>query len=109
MAAEEFLTSTPSDDAVAAAVGEGLLDAGPLDVDNATLDIDGDGILDTVVGSFHSGHEAAMFVATDTDQDGTADSLKIVSGTGEYESFRYEVDATGQTRWHETDQGKLAD
>jgi len=109
MAAEEFLTPSSRDDAVAMAVSGGFLDAGPLDMDQATLDVDGDGILDTVVDSLHIGHEAAMFVATDIDQDGIADSLKIISGTGEYETFEYEADATGQSRWHEVDRGKLAE
>ncbi|MCE5287826.1 MAG: hypothetical protein LLG14_01120 [Nocardiaceae bacterium] len=108
MPAEEFLHPTSHDDAIASAIGDGYLDAGPLDMDHATIDVDGDGILDTVVGSLHIGHEAAMFVATDTDQDGTADTLKIVGGNGEFSSFEYEADATGH-RWHEVDRGKLAE
>ena len=109
MAAEEFLTPSSHDDVVAGAVSGGFLDAGPLDMDQATLDVDGDGILDTVVDSFHTGHEAAMFVATDTDQDGTADTLKVINGSGAYTSYEYEADATGHPRWHEVDRGKLAE
>ncbi|MFD4366741.1 DUF6802 family protein [Rhodococcus sp. NPDC058521] len=68
-----------------------------------TLDIDGDGILDSV--SFQSGD--AMIVATDMDGDGTADNVTMVHEDGEYEAWEFHRGEDGQPHWEQTDQGAL--
>jgi hypothetical protein len=83
----------------------GLGDLGALDLRNPTVDLDGDGVLDTVT---LTGADS-LFVVTDTDLDGVADEVTAVDDTGEFASWRYEVGADGADGWTETDHGRVGE
>lgn len=77
-----------------------------------TADLDGDGILDTVVAGsevFDGGRSGggALVVATDTDLDGHADRLTAIEDDGEYGVWELHRDPDGTTRWTRVDRGNM--
>ncbi len=79
-----------------------------------TADLDGDGILDTVVAD-SAATEVGIFagegllVATDTDLDGYTDRLTAIEDDGEYGVWELHRELDGTTRWTRVDQGNLSD
>lgn len=78
-------------------------DSGAIPLTGLTHDIDGDGILDTVI--FDSGH--SVVIASDMDSDGSADHLTMIQGSGEYASWEFRRDSEGVVHWEQTDDGIL--
>lgn len=78
-------------------------DAGDLALTGPTVDLDGDGVLDTRV----FGDDAGVTVATDVDGDGFVDHLTRVARDGAYAAWEPTRDADGTVRWQRTDDGAL--
>ncbi|MFC9789768.1 DUF6802 family protein [Rhodococcus sp. NPDC127528] len=78
-------------------------DAGELELHDPTVDLDGDGILDSrsVAG------EAGVTIASDLDGDGFADHVTTVEQDGEYAAWEAHRDPDGALRWERTDHGRL--
>ncbi|MFD6858822.1 DUF6802 family protein [Rhodococcus sp. NPDC060086] len=74
------------------------------DTVDATSDLDGDGIRDTV--AFDNGH-GALVVATDTDLDGVTDRLTAVADDGEFGVWEFHREPDGTPRWDRIDEGTI--
>ncbi len=84
--------------------------AGWADTADATSDLDGDGVRESVVfdGAVLGGDAAGvLIVATDTDLDGTTDRLATVADDGEYGVWEFRRADDGTARWVRTDEGSL--
>ncbi|MGW0040323.1 DUF6802 family protein [Rhodococcus sp. NPDC003348] len=83
------------------------VESGPADGDivlfDPTVDLDGDGILDTRAFADADG----VTVVSDLDGDGRADHLTRVEGDGGYAAWEPRRDADGTVRWDRTDLGQL--
>jgi hypothetical protein len=79
----------------------GLGDLGAVDLHHPSVDLDGDGVLDSAT---LTGHDS-LLVITDTDLDGTADELTVVDDSGEFASWQYEVRNDGAGGWTEIGHG----
>lgn len=77
------------------------------DASDATSDLDGDGISDTVVfdGSVLGDAADVLIVATDTDLDGTTDRLTTVAGDGEFGVWEFRRADDGSAQWFRIDEG----
>lgn len=82
-----------------------LLGLGAVELDQPTLDIDGDGTLDSA--TLHL--DDAMVVATDVDHDGLADHLTVVDSDGEFAQWEYSEELDGTGHWRQVDHGRLGD
>ncbi|MFC7446678.1 DUF6802 family protein [Rhodococcus daqingensis] len=78
-------------------------EAGEWELHAPTVDLDGDGELDT--RTYSTG--ATLYVASDLDEDGLADHVTTVDGGGGYESWQAHRGADGEVRWARTDHGSL--
>ncbi|MFE3293272.1 DUF6802 family protein [Rhodococcus sp. NPDC059234] len=78
-------------------------DVGEFAVHDPTVDLDGDGILESrsVAG------EAGVAIASDLDGDGFADHVTTVERDGEYAAWEAHRDPDGALRWERTDHGRL--
>lgn len=82
-----------------------LDDLGSLSLHNPTVDLDGDGVLDTSTLT----PPDALVVLTDTDHDGQADHLTVVDDSGEFASWQYGVTSDGTAHWTETEHGRVGE
>ncbi|WP_068274650.1 DUF6802 family protein [Aldersonia kunmingensis] len=82
-----------------------LGDLGAVDLQHPTIDLDGDGVLDTATLSDGD----SLLVVTDTDLDGLADELTAVDDDGVFASWRYEVGADGVDGWTEINHGRVGE
>ncbi|HET8994023.1 MAG TPA: DUF6802 family protein [Rhodococcus sp. (in: high G+C Gram-positive bacteria)] len=71
---------------------------------DATTDLDGDGIRDTV--AFDNGL-GALVVATDTDLDGLTDRLTAVADDGEFGVWEFHRKPDGTPGWDRIDEGTI--
>lgn len=89
---------------------------------DATVDLDSDGVEETVVfdtsvfetGVFGGGVGAgpdveALVVASDTDLDGYTDRLSAVADDGEYGVWEFHRDVEGTPQWTRIDEGSVGD
>ncbi|TQF69469.1 hypothetical protein FK531_10255 [Rhodococcus spelaei] len=78
-------------------------DVGELELRDPTVDLDGDGVLDsrTVTGS------AGVAIASDLDGDGFADHVTTVEQDGAYAAWEAHRDPDGTLQWERTDHGRL--
>lgn len=83
------------------------VDTGPADgnvgLGDPTVDLDGDGALDTRAFADPGG----VTVASDLDGDGWVDHLTRVESDGEYAAWEPRREADGTVRWDRTDLGRL--
>ena len=78
---------------------------GSLEIGTPTVDIDGDGTLDT---SIQTGPNS-LFVLTDTDHDGYADHLTVVDDDGDFSAWDYHHNPNGAAHWEQIDHGKVGE
>ncbi|NLU83707.1 DUF6802 family protein [Rhodococcus sp. HNM0569] len=78
-------------------------DSGVVGLTHPTLDIDGDGALDSVVAE----GEHATVVATDVDGDGDADRITFFADDGAFDAWEFHSDAQGNAHWDRIDEGSL--
>ena len=91
---EGFASGTPFDPFAVAALA---------DAASPTADLDGDGAFDTVTLSSPS----ALVVATDLDDDGSADRLTAIADDGEFGVWEFHREPDGTPRWLRLDAGNL--
>ncbi|MFC4604114.1 DUF6802 family protein [Rhodococcus kronopolitis] len=84
---------------------EGAVDADPGQwaLHDPTVDLDGDGVLDT--RGYADGD--TVLVASDLDGNGYADHLTSVDGDGRYAAWQAQRSETGELRWERTEIGNL--
>ncbi|UYP18555.1 hypothetical protein OED52_18185 [Rhodococcus sp. Z13] len=100
---EEPFGASIWDPAAVAAWADGL---------EASTDLDGDGVAETVVlgdttGAGPGWDEEALAVATDTDLDGHADRLSVLADDGRYGVWEFVRGLDGEGRWTRLDAGSL--
>jgi hypothetical protein len=68
-----------------------------------TVDLDGDGIVDTRVFQDADG----MTIASDLDEDGWVDHITRIEEDGSYAAWEPRREADGTVRWEPVDEGRL--
>ncbi|WP_028479304.1 DUF6802 family protein [Nocardia sp. CNY236] len=76
---------------------------GPIELQQPTQDIDGDGVLDSVTTT----NDGTVQVWTDFDHDGIADHVKIVEEDGDYAAWEFHRRPDGTSEWVRTDKGRI--
>jgi hypothetical protein len=77
---------------------------GMIDLSDPTVDMDGDGVLDTI----SLRHDDALVVITDSDLDGYADRLTWIDSEGAFESWKAAEGAGADIdQWELINRGRL--
>lgn len=76
---------------------------GAIELHHPTMDVAGDGVLDTETA--YGSH--AIDIWTDMDHDGVADHVTIVDVDGDYAAWEFHHHPDGSTGWVSTDHGRL--
>lgn len=76
---------------------------GSLQMTAPTVDIDGDGTLDTSVQT----SDDSLFVMTDTNLDGLVDHLTVVDDDGDFAAWDFQPGPDGAPHWTQIDHGKV--